>query len=481
MSINSSESTVELTHLPSAVRQRVPKPDKKNSSHQQFTSKLQDSVVQYQTQRESLLEAIAQRIGQCEDLKTTLDETVRDLRRFLGCDRVLVYRLESNMSGVIAVEASVTPSSLLGRAIADPCFAKKYAERYKRRCIQVIEDIHAAGLDPCYIKLLASMEVRANIVIPILFKQELWGLLTAQQSNTPRQWQQTEIDLLKQVATHLEIAVQQAELQQQVEKLQVQLEEQKKESEKLEHLKQEFLRTLSHELKTPIASIHLAIQTIENVLKQEGLLEVEMIPQLLHILQKECRRESKLINDLLSLISLEAEIEPLTLIPIDLQSWLPTIVEPFRELASCHQQQLALNIANDLPLLETELADLEHILTELLNNACKFTPIGGTIVVSALKTADTVVLSVSNSGVEIAAIEQQRIFDPFYRIPNDDPWKYSGTGLGLALVQKLAKHIGALINVESTSHQTTFTLRFPHYDEREAIPNKRNFGSQSYR
>ncbi|GAA6617147.1 hypothetical protein NUACC26_029560 [Scytonema sp. NUACC26] len=476
MSINSSESTVELTQLPSAVRQRVPKLDKKNTN-KQFTHRFQDSIVQYQTERESVLEAIAQRIGQREDLKTTLDETVRDLRRFLGCDRVLVYRLESNMTGVIAVEASVTPSSLLGRAIADPCFAKKYSERYNRRCIQVIEDIYAAGLAPCYIKLLASMEVRANIVVPILFKQELWGLLTAQQSNQPRQWQQTDIDLLKQVATHLEIAVQQAELQQQVEKLQVQLEEQKKESEKLERLKQEFLRTLSHELKTPIASLHLAVQTMENVLKQEGLLEVEMVPQLLHILQKECRRESKLINDLLSLTYLEAEIEPLTLIPIELQSWLPTIVEPFRELTSCYQQQLELNIADDIPLLETELADLERILTELLNNACKFTPRGGKIIVSALKIVDAVVLSVSNSGIEITAIEQQRIFAPFYRIPNDDPWKYSGTGLGLALVQKLTKHMGAFIDVESTSHQTTFTLRFPHYDEREAILNKRNFGS----
>ncbi|KAF3888167.1 MULTISPECIES: GAF domain-containing sensor histidine kinase [Nostocales] len=461
MSINSSESTVELTQLPPAVRHRVLNPDKKHSN-QQFTPRIHDSVVQYQTQRESLLEAIAQRICRSETLNTILNETARDLRRFLGCDRILIYRLESNTSGFIAVEASVTPDSLLGTAIADPCFGEKYAERYKRRGIQVIEDIYAAGLAPCYIDLLNSMEVRANIVVPILFKQQLWGLLTAQQSYRPRQWQQTEIDLLKQATTHLEIAIQQAQLQQQVENLQVQLEVQKQESEKLERLKQEFLRTLSHELKTPITSIHLAIQTIESVLKQEGLLEVEMIPQLLQILQKECRRESKLIDDLLSLTYLEAEIEPLTLILIDLQTWLPAIVEPFQELVCCQQQQLNLNIANDIPILETEIADLERILTELLKNACKFTPAGGTITVSAFKTADTVVLSVSNSGAEITALEQLKIFDPFYRIPNDDPWKYSGTGLGLALVQKLAKHMGAFIDVESTSHQTTFTLRFPY-------------------
>ncbi|NJR76331.1 MAG: GAF domain-containing sensor histidine kinase, partial [Scytonema sp. CRU_2_7] len=523
---------------------------------------------------------------------------------------------------------------LLGTIIKDPCLTEKHIEGYKRGYIQAMEDIFAAGLAPCDIDVLASVQVRAKLVVPILLAQDLWGLLIAQQCHQPRQWQKTEIDLLQQLADQLGIAVQQAQLQKQIEclKVQQQLQLQKQTTElqyflnfepvvrrmteqicdnldetqvlqtamqelaqilqadccqielysddqtiatvayeytttlprcqgltrrvaefpeiyhsllqkqltqsmeivpgwnlklsvvaqmacpifdaqgilgniwvkteaqaafhefevklvqqvanecaialrrarlceviqtqaselaKLEHLKHEFLRSLSHELRTPITSINLAAQTLESVLKQEELFDIELVTQLLHILHKECGRESKLINDLLTLTYLEAEAEPLTLIVIDLKTWLPSIIEPFRELAHCQQQQLNLMIPNELPPLETDLTDLERILTELLNNACKFTPAGESITVLVSEVVDTIVLSVSNSGVEIPSHELSHIFDPFYRIPNNDPWKYGGTGLGLALVRKLVKRIGASIDVHSVSGKTIFTVKFP--------------------
>ena len=100
-------------------------------------------------------------------------------------------------------------------------------------------------------------------------------------------------------------------------------------------------------------------------------------------------------------------------------------------------------------------------MTELLNNACKYTPARETITLCTLATAEKVQLQVSNSGVEIAASELPHIFDKFYRIPSNDPWRYGGTGLGLALVKKLVDHLGATIQVESAAGQTTFTLEFP--------------------
>ncbi|GAB1545100.1 hypothetical protein NUACC21_77760 [Scytonema sp. NUACC21] len=633
MSTNPLESTAKLTQRSSKMLRGT---NLEKNRSEPFIPKICDSVLPYQTEREYLLGAIAQRLQESQDLDTILNETALELREFLECDRVLIYCFQPDGSGFITAESTVTPGiSLLGTTIEDSYFTEKHIEHYRRGCIQVIEDIYAAGLTPCYVDLLKSIQVRANLVVPVLLKQDLWGLLIAQQCYNPRQWNQTDIGLVKQLAVQLALAVQQAQLHQQVEHLKVQLELQMEqqtaelhycinfeaifrriteqirdnlnetqalqtaakeltrvlqadtcqielystcqtmatiaceytllsnlhqgmtkriadfpeiyqpllqkqplqsveilsewnpkvrfgtqlacpmfdaegligniwvkritqepfdkfeqqlvqqvanecaiairrarlhkiaqmqiqELEKLEHLKHEFLRTLSHELKTPITSINLAAQTLENVLKQEGLLELEIVPQLLNIIHKECRREGKLINDLLSLTYLNADTEPLTLIVIDMQTWIPSIVESFQELASCHKQKLKLNIARGLPLLETDITDLERILTELLNNACKFTPAGGTIAVSVSKTADMVVLSVSNSGVEIPTSELSRIFDPFYRIPNNDPWKYGGTGLGLALVQKLVKHLGASIDVESASQKTTFTLKFPH-------------------
>lgn len=411
--------------------------------------------------REQLLGAIAQKIHFGVELQIILNQTVKEIRQFLESDRVIIYRFQVDLGGIIIAESTIVGgTSLLGTNIKDTCFSEKYIERYKRGGIQVVEDIYAAGLHPCQIDLLASLQVKANVVVPILLKQDLWGLLIVHHCRSPRQWQQTEIDLLKQIATQLGIAVQQTELQQEIALLKKAAQAQVEELEKLKHLKKEFLRSLSHELRTPITSISLAAQTLESVLQQEKVLEIELVPQLFQILENECERESKLINDLLTLTYLEADIEPMTLIAIDLQTWLPSIVEPFRERISCQQQQLSLSIAKELPSLQIDITDLERAIAELLNNACKYTPANEAIAVSAYLKADTVCLSVSNTGVEIPSDELSRIFDPFYRIPKNDPWKYGGTGLGLALVKKMVKHLKATIHVESAANKTTFTIEF---------------------
>jgi signal transduction histidine kinase len=117
------------------------------------------------------------------------------------------------------------------------------------------------------------------------------------------------------------------------------------------------------------------------------------------------------------------------------------------------------DIPADLPDLLTDPSTLSRILTELLNNACKYTPPTGVITVTAHRLAEQLVLSINNSGVEIAASERDRIFDKFYRIPNSDPWKHGGTGLGLALVKRLVEQLGGTIQVASSAGQTTFSLQ----------------------
>jgi signal transduction histidine kinase len=298
-----------------------------------------------------------------------------------------------------------------------------------------------------------KLVVVTQLACPIFDAETLMGniWLTKVTQELFAEW---EMKLVQQVANQCAIAIRQARLDQLAQT-------QVNQIEKLENLKHEFLRSLSHELRTPITSISLAVQTLEAIIKQETVLNTDIVAQLLQILQNECERESKLINDLLSLTYLEAEADVLTVIMIDLNSWLPPIVESFREVTICQQQQLFLHLAAELPLLETDITHLDRIVTELLSNACKFTPAGESITVAASATEQTVEISISNSGVEIATNELVRIFDPFYRLPKHHPWQYGGTGLGLALVQKLVKHLKASIRVESTAASTTFTLVLP--------------------
>jgi signal transduction histidine kinase len=101
---------------------------------------------------------------------------------------------------------------------------------------------------------------------------------------------------------------------------------------------------------------------------------------------------------------------------------------------------------------------LGRILTELLKNACKYTPLGEQITVTACAKAETIQISVTNSGIEIPASELPHVFEKFYRVPSADPWKQGGTGLGLSLAKKRTEYLGGRIWVESASGRTCFTV-----------------------
>jgi PAS domain S-box-containing protein len=173
-------------------------------------------ALRQQTEREQLVADIAQRIRQTLSLREILSTTVAEVRQFLQTDRVFIYRFEPDWGGVVVVEsvASDCPT-ILGAKLKDPSFVETYIQLYKQGRIQVTADIYAAGLTQCYIDFLAQFQVRATLVVPILQGEQLWGLLVANHCSEPRQWQQLEIDLLKQLATQLAIALQQSQLYEQ--------------------------------------------------------------------------------------------------------------------------------------------------------------------------------------------------------------------------------------------------------------------------
>jgi diguanylate cyclase (GGDEF)-like protein/PAS domain S-box-containing protein len=169
--------------------------------------------------RERLMGRIQRRIRQSLDLTEILNTTVTEVRQFLQTDRVVIYRFEPDWSGVVIVESvdlGWTPT--LGRILFDACLAKEtLIQSYRRGRIQALEDIYALSLPKCYVDFLAQFQVRANLVVPILQGDKLWGLLIAHHCAQKRQWLSWEIELLKQLAIQVGIAIQQAELYQQLE------------------------------------------------------------------------------------------------------------------------------------------------------------------------------------------------------------------------------------------------------------------------
>uniref|UniRef100_A0A5S8WF70 Dual sensor histidine kinase n=1 Tax=[Leptolyngbya] sp. JSC-1 TaxID=1487953 RepID=A0A5S8WF70_9CYAN len=167
-------------------------------------------------ERERVVSQITQKIHQTLDLEEILQTTVTEVRQFLQADRVFVYRFQPDFSGIVVLESvgdNCVP--VIDAQVEDQYFVETRGEDYRQGRIQAVADIYTAGLTECHVNLLAQFHIRANLVVPILHADALWGLLVVNQCSAPRQWQPLEIDLLKELATQLGIALQQAELYQQ--------------------------------------------------------------------------------------------------------------------------------------------------------------------------------------------------------------------------------------------------------------------------
>ncbi|MGC1393869.1 MAG: diguanylate cyclase [Coleofasciculaceae cyanobacterium] len=180
--------------------------------------KFAEAALHQQYLRERLMGAIQSRIRKSLKLSEILNTTVTEVLQFLQTDRVIIYRFENDCSGVVVVEALEQQwQPMLGRKIWDICFAEHYLNLDNKGYIQAVEDIYTAGFSQCYINFLTQYQVRANLVVPILQGEAFWGLLVAQHCRQTRQWQPWEIELLNQLAFNVGIAIQQAELYQQLE------------------------------------------------------------------------------------------------------------------------------------------------------------------------------------------------------------------------------------------------------------------------
>jgi PAS domain S-box-containing protein len=167
--------------------------------------------LQRQLEREQLISEITDYIRRSLDLEEVLQRTVDRVRQGLGTDRVIIFRFRGNNRGEVVTE-SVAPGwmSMLSTEICDPDFG----DRYEKRGISAIEDIRSSALNPCHLQLLEYFQVQANLVVPILQGEHLWGLLIAHHCTDSRQWQSEEIELLRQLALQVGIAIQQSELYQ---------------------------------------------------------------------------------------------------------------------------------------------------------------------------------------------------------------------------------------------------------------------------
>jgi signal transduction histidine kinase len=227
---------------------------------------------------------------------------------------------------------------------------------------------------------------------------------------------------------------------------------------KLSRLKSDFVANVSHELKTPLALIRLFAETLEL-----GRVPTEEKKQQYHrIINKESRRLTQLINNILDFSRIEAGRKEYRLVRTDLAAVVRDVVDAYRFPIEHQGFTLDLAVAEELPEMETDPEALSQALINLLNNAIKYSPEKKTIAVSVRREGDRVLVSVADRGIGIPKAEQKRIFEKFYRVESSLVHTTKGSGLGLALVQHIAEaHGGRVELVSAPGEGSTFTLSLP--------------------
>ncbi|MBW4507504.1 MAG: response regulator [Scytonematopsis contorta HA4267-MV1] len=422
--------------------------------HENYTRKLMEAELRERTsqlQRGLNFEGLVRRIT--EKIRDSLDETqilqtaTEELVEVLQVNSCQIELYDpTQATATIAYEHSHVLPQSQGRKRRIAEFPELYQQLLQKVPLQFAERI--PQFNPRELQC-------TRLICPIFDHHENKGILGNLWLLRPKEeiFAEFEVQLVQQVASQCAIAIRQARLyeaaQQQVQEL-----------EKLNRLKDDFLKSISHELRSPMSSMKLAVQTLEKLLKAERVGQPSpTFARVLKIFHQASQRHNQLVDDLLTLCYIDAKAEGLSSEWINLQIWIHEIIQLFVERAHNQQLQLVVDLPEELPLLRVDISTLERILIELLTNACKYTPAGQIITLQVRATEEIVELNVINSGVEIPKEEQERIFDQFYRIPNNDPWQYGGTGLGLTLVKKMVELLGASIEVKSSQLQTEFSVK----------------------
>jgi PAS domain S-box-containing protein len=174
-------------------------------------------ALQEQLHREKLITTISHKIRQTLDLDQILQTTVDQVQKSLQSDRVIIFRFEPDFkSGTIITEsvANGYPSILLTK-VDDLSVIEQYLKLYHQEKFIIRANVYESETDPRYFELAQQFQMKANVGVPIFQGEQLWGLLAVHQCSAPRQWQDTEIELLKQLAIQVGIAIQQSQLYQQ--------------------------------------------------------------------------------------------------------------------------------------------------------------------------------------------------------------------------------------------------------------------------
>ncbi len=228
------------------------------------------------------------------------------------------------------------------------------------------------------------------------------------------------------------------------------------EKNRLESMQSSFVSIVSHELQTPVAIIKAYAGTLA---REDAPWSRETVTRIAHTIEEECDRLTRLINDLLDISRIQAGRVAMSMGPVDLADLAEMLAERSRTRSPAHDFRT--DFPPNFPIIRGDREKLRQALDNLLDNAIKYSPAGGVIVLAGTVESHHVVVSVSDEGIGIPPGERQRVFDRFHRVDTRLSRSTQGVGLGLYITKTIVDAHGGQIWVESPGNGggSTFFIR----------------------
>ena len=476
-----------------------------NSNHQQrlYSASGMEKLVQHQAEQERIFEQIQIQTSQNLNLSEIIQTAVDRSCSFLGTDRLLIYQLDVPLDlnhhsfkpvptvNTITYEARTSDEVASTLYFQDEiCWqeSQKSRNKYRQGFSLVIDDVESgSNLNDCLKTVMAKFQVKAKVVTPINVHDKLWGLIIAHQCE-PKQWHHREVQFLHQIAEYLAIAIfnhqsyQQLRQQKQLLEKQVQIQAQQLKdaliaAEAASKSKHDFLGSMSHELRTPLTCVIGLSSTLLqwSSAKHQIPLSPEKQQEYLHLIQQSGRDLLTLIDNILEYSDVESGKHLLNIQQISLSGVVKQSLSLLKEAAEEKKIVLDCEVRVE-PERDCFLADeirLKEILFHLLNNAVKFTPEGGRVVLRVWREKRQVAFQIEDTGIGIAASQMPSLFEKFSQVENLLQRTHGGAGLGLALTKKLVELHGGNIEVESAFGEgSMFTVYLPETNSSESNSTK---------